>query len=282
MQTVAIFGVGLIGGSFALALRRAGFTGEILGVSSSTTITEAIRLGVIDRGASMGEAASRADLIYLAQPIRQILQSIGGLAPHLKAGALVTDAGSTKVEIAGRAKLLLPANSFLGGHPMAGKAVRGVSAAEAGLFEGRTYFLCAPDPSVLEHPVAERLVEYVRKFGAHPVIIGAPEHDRLVSLTSHLPQLASTALASTLSRLLDEDSARNGAGPGLFDMTRLAQSSFELWSDILFTNATSIDLALGLYIEELLRIRKVLNKDEIGSTFERGSNFAAFLRKAKC
>jgi prephenate dehydrogenase len=279
MQTVAIFGVGLIGGSFALALRQAGFAGEIIGVSSDSTITEALRLGVIDCGLPLPGAASRADLIYLAQPIRQILQTISDLAPHLKPGTLVTDAGSTKVAIVEQAGRLLPPASFLGGHPMAGKAVRGVSAAEAGLFQGRTYFLCAPEPDVLEHPVAKRLSEYLEKFGARCVLASAQEHDQLVSLTSHLPQLASTALASTLTRLLDGHSGRNGAGPGLIDMTRLAQSSYELWADILSTNASSIDRALSLYIAELQQIRKVLNKDELGSTFERASNFAAFLRK---
>ena len=137
MQTVAIFGVGLIGGSFALALRRAGFKGEILGVSSGSTISEALRLGVIDRGVPLEEAALASDLVYLAQPIRQIIETLSLLSGRLKPGALVTDAGSTKVEIVKQGKRLLGPGQFLGGHPMAGKEVRGVAAAEAGLFQGR-------------------------------------------------------------------------------------------------------------------------------------------------
>ena len=279
MRTVAIFGVGLIGGSFALALRRAGFTGEILGVSSSSTVTKAIELGVIDRGVSLEEAAQLADLLYLAQPIREILKTIQALAGQIRPGVLVTDAGSTKRDIAAQAARYLDNTAFIGGHPMAGKEVRGVEAAEAALFENRTYFLCVRDQTVLNHPIAKELVEYVERFGARPVLLGPEEHDALVGLTSHLPQLASTALATSLSRQLDPHSARNGAGPGLLDMTRLARSSYELWADILLTNVTAIDSALGLYIKELEEIRAALARNELGSVFERASDFASFIRK---
>jgi prephenate dehydrogenase len=281
MKTVAIYGVGLIGGSFALALRRSGYTGQILGVSSGSTITEALRLGVIDRGVAADEAAYLADLIYLAQPIREILKTIEWLSGRLKPGALVTDVGSTKVEIMDLATRVLGPSTFLGGHPMAGKELRGVGAAEAGLFEGRTYFLCVRDQAVLDHPVAEQLVDYVEHFGARPVLLEPAEHDRLVSLTSHLPQMASTALASCLSKVLEPNSARNGAGPGLGDMTRLAQSSYDLWADILFTNANSIDQALALYIGELQEIRAALGRSDVGATFERASNFSGLVRKPR-
>jgi prephenate dehydrogenase len=281
MKTVAIYGVGLIGGSFALALRRSGYTGQILGVSSSGTIAEAVRLGVVDRGAEADEAAYLADLIYLAQPIREILKTIEWLSGRLKPGALVTDVGSTKVEIMDVATRVLGASSFLGGHPMAGKELRGVGAAEAGLFEGRTYFLCVRDQAVLDHPVAEQLVDHLENFGARPVLLEPAEHDRLVSLTSHLPQMASTALASCLSKVLEPNSARNGAGPGLGDMTRLAQSSYELWADILFTNVNSIDRALALYIAELQEIRAALGHTDVGATFERAANFSGLVRKPR-
>lgn len=281
MQTVAIFGVGLMGGSFALALRRAGFQGEILGISSGSTVSEAVRLGVIDRGVSWEEAAATADLVYLAQPIRQIIETISLLSGRLKPGALVTDAGSTKVEIVAQGTRLLGPDRFLGGHPMAGKELRGVGAAEAGLFQGRTYFFCAPDQAIVDHPFAKELIDYVGKFGASPVQLTAEEHDRLVSLTSHLPQLASTSLASVLSKLLDPQLARSGAGPGLVDMTRLAQGSYDLWADILSTNTASIDRALGLYIDELQSVRESLNRQTIGTTFDQAAQFAAFVRKLR-
>ena len=281
MQKVAIFGVGLMGGSFALALRRAGFQGEILGVSSSSTVSEAIHLGVIDRGVPLEEAAAIADLVYLAQPICQIIETIKLLAGRLKPGAIVTDAGSTKVEIVEQGTRLLGPDRFLGGHPMAGKELRGVRAAEAGLFHGRTYFFCAPNQSIFEHPFAKELIAYVEKFGASPVMLAAEEHDRLVSLTSHLPQLASTSLACVLSKSLSSQLARSGAGPGLVDMTRLAKSSYDLWADILSTNAVCIDRALSLYIEELQSIRESLNRQSIGTTFDQGAQFAAFVRKPR-
>ncbi len=277
MKSVAIFGVGLIGGSFALALRRAGFQGEILGVSSSSTVTQAIRLGVINRGVDAEEGAD-ADLVYLAQPISQILKTIGWLANRLRPDTLVTDAGSTKVKIVEQAARTIGAVSFLGGHPMAGKELRGVGAAEASLFEGRTYFFCPGDPSSLQHPIACELLDYVGKFGANPVMLDAAQHDRLVSLTSHLSQLASTGLAACLAKSLDQVAARNGAGPGLLDMTRLSQSSFELWADIFATNVTEIDSALGLYISELQEIRASLANSKLADTFERASNFGRIIR----
>ena len=279
MDKVAIVGVGLIGGSFALALRQAGFSGEIIGVSSSSTIEAARSLRVIDRAASLSEAAAECDLLYLAQPIRQILSTLAALKGNLKPGALVTDVGSTKSAIVAQAIEALGNGSFLGAHPMAGKELRGVAAAEAGLFQGRTYFLCAPAPEVLDHPVAEEFVEYIEKFGARPVLIGAEDHDRLVGMTSHLPQLASTALAAMLSRLLDPRNARNGAGPGLTDMTRLAQSSHDLWADILSTNGPAIDRALSLYIKELQEVRQRLAQQDLQVRFEEAATFAAIIRK---
>lgn len=278
MKSVAIFGVGLIGGSFALALRRAGYTGEILGISSSGTVTEALRLGVIDRGVDPAEGAT-ADLVYLSQPIGQILTTIEWLAKRIGPETLVTDVGSTKVEIVALAARTIGAASFLGGHPMAGKELRGVGAAEASLFEGRTYFFCPGDQAALEHPVARRLLEFVGKVGANPVLLEPAQHDRLVSLTSHLCQLASTGLAACLAKNLDSSAARYGAGPGLMDMTRLSQSSYELWSDILVTNVNEIDLALGSYIKELQEIRANLADSKLANTFERAANFGEMIRK---
>ncbi len=279
MERVAIFGVGLIGGSFALALRQAGFAGEIVGVSSIGTINEAVRLGVIDRGVSLEEAAAQSDLLYLAQPIGQIIATIGALAGKVKPGALVTDAGSTKSSILDEAGLRMPGQPFLGGHPMAGKEVRGVQSADAAIFPGRTYFLSVRDQAVLDHPVAEDLVEFIEKFGCRPVLLSPEDHDRLVAFTSHLPQMASTALAATLARLLDPETARKGAGPGLIDMTRLAQSSYDLWQEIVLTNVSAIDRALSLYIRELQDVRESLQRRDLSDTFEKAGRFSSIVRK---
>src|SRR5437868_6705522 len=140
-HTVAIVGVGLIGGSFGLALRKFGFRGEILGVTSERTIAEAVERGAIDRGLSLGEAAGQADLIYLAQPIGRIMDTLRRLDPLVKEGALITDAGSTKSAIVSLARQVIHRCLFLGGHPMAGKEKRGVAEADPDIFQGRTWVL---------------------------------------------------------------------------------------------------------------------------------------------
>src|SRR3954453_14317993 len=138
MQCVAIAGVGLIGGSFGLALRRGGFTGSIIGVSSPRTIEAACERGAIDRGVTLEEAAESADLLLLAQPISVILETIDRLAPIARPECLITDAGSTKAEIVSRAASL---PNFIGAHPMAGKETSGIESADASLFIGRPWIL---------------------------------------------------------------------------------------------------------------------------------------------
>src|SRR5450755_4043809 len=134
MDTVAIIGVGLIGGSFGLALKQAGFRGTILGVSSEATIRAAIERGAIDRGATLEQAARAADLLYLAQPIGRILDTLHHLDPLVRPEALITDAGSTKHAIVTAAQKLVHRCQFLGGHPLAGKEKRGAAEADADLF----------------------------------------------------------------------------------------------------------------------------------------------------
>lgn len=251
MQRVAICGVGLIGGSFALALRRAGFTGSMVGVSSERTIAEAVELGVIERGVALEEAAQTADLIYLAQPILKIIEVLPELGRMLGPQATVTDAGSTKTEIVAAMRQSLPAGQFVGGHPMAGKESRGVRAADGGLFRGRTYVLTD------EH----WLRGWLEKFGARVVVLGAEEHDRAVAYTSHLAQLAATALAGTVTQAVTGE-AIHVSGPGLLDMTRLAQSPYDVWRDILVTNRAQVDGALQAMIERLETMRACLGENE--------------------
>src|SRR5882672_11080754 len=136
MRTVAIVGVGLIGGSFGLALRKAGFDGQILGVSSEAAIAAAVEHGAVDRGLPLADAVREAGLIYLAQPIGRIIDTLRRIDPLAKEGALITDAGSTKSAIVSLARSVIHRCQFLGGHPMAGKEKRGVSEAEADLFRG--------------------------------------------------------------------------------------------------------------------------------------------------
>jgi prephenate dehydrogenase len=268
MDTVAIVGVGLIGGSFGLALRKAGFQGSILGVSSARSIGQALARGAVDRGVSIEEAGASADLIFLAQPISGIVETIGKLNSLVRTEALVTDAGSTKQVIVAEAARCLTRCAFLGGHPMAGKEQRGAVAAASDLFQGRPWILTAD----LDHPVAREFREWIGLIGAREIVLDPAAHDRLVAWGSHLPQLASTALASVL-----EDRAPDSAGiagPGLFDMTRLAMSSYDLWSDILRTNAPAVTIALDAYVAKLQALR-----EDFESEFAKGAKFADSLRR---
>ena len=277
LNTVAIFGVGLIGGSFALALRQAGFRGTILGVSSAATLERAIQLGVVDQAASAEDASQQADLIFLAQPIFRILEIISVLDSLVSPYALVTDAGSTKVQIVQAAAGSITRCQFLGGHPMAGKESRGVESAEASLFVGRPWVFTPTSPADLDTGAARSLIDWVRRLGAVPLFASPQVHDRTVAYTSHLPQLLSTMLAGLLPKQGPETS--QFFGPGLIDMTRLAMSSFDLWADILATNVTEIDSALSAYIAALAELRSNLRSGDIATQFDEATAFAAHLRR---
>jgi len=277
MNEVAIVGVGLIGGSFALALRSAGFIGRITGVSSPGAIADALNRRIIDCALPLDEAARTADLIYLAQPIGRILHTLQHLDQHCRPGTLVTDAGSTKQAIVTAARRFIARAQFIGGHPLAGKELRGAAAADMDLFRGRPYVLTPADPTDLETPLASEFLEYLRRMGSRPVVLGAAEHDRLVAASSHVPQLASTALAATLAELYPE--AARVAGPGLRDSTRLALSSYELWRDIVSTNTVAIEEALSAYIQKLEFLRENLRTRQLQDEFARGARFAQALRE---
>jgi len=279
MNTVAIIGTGLIGGSFGLALRASGFAGRILGVSSPAAIRSALDCGAIDAGVPLADAAQQADLVFLAQPIGRILDTIRHLDPLVRPDALVTDAGSTKCEIIDTAREHLRRCQFLGGHPMAGKERRGAGEAEADLFRDRTWVLAPDDPAELETAAARDFTAWLDRFGARIAVLDADEHDRVVSLTSHLPQLASTALAATVADNLTAETDLAVAGPGLADTTRLALSSFDLWRDILATNAPHIERALAAYIQKLEHVRENLRTRQLQEEFARGAGLAARIRR---
>jgi len=276
VKTVAIFGVGLIGGSFALAIRRTGFRGAILGVGSQKTLARARELGAIDQASTAKEAAAEADLIFLAQPVQAILTILPELASVVRPSALVTDAGSTKAAISEAGKKAFSAGNFLGGHPLAGKERRGIDAADANLFVGRTWVLTPDFPEVMERPVVKAYLDVLLAIGALPVSLPAMEHDRILALTSHLPQLASTALSAALSSELPAATVEGRPlfGPALLDSTRLALSPFSVWGDILATNREHIRAALQSYILKLQQFANDLN-DEPGPDLEHEFQVAA-------
>ena len=279
MESVAIVGVGLIGGSFGLALRGAGFKGRISGVSSERSIAAALARGAIDCGVPLEAAVSEADLVYLAQPISGILDVLPRLAPHVRPDALVTDAGSTKRAIMERARAALPGVLFIGGHPMAGKESRGAENGDAALFAGRPYLLCAGSEEDRRDSRTVELEAWIRKTGAVPRWLSGDEHDRLVAASSHSAQILSTVLAGVLARRADSGAVAAAAGPGLIDMTRLALSTYDVWRDILATNSDEIESVLRELQAELARVSGSLNSEEMRATFESGAGFAARVRK---
>lgn len=270
MERVAIVGVGLIGASFGLALRKAGFQGSIVGVSSPRSVAAGVACGAIDSGAPLEEVAPVSDLIFLSQPIHGIVETLKILGPLVRPGTLVTDAGSTKAVIGATAAQYLTNALFVGGHPMAGKEQRGAEAASATLFSERPWVLTSRG----DQPVEVEFRRWIEKIGARLVIIDAATHDRLVAWSSHLPQLASTALGAALHD--HQPAAATVAGPGLTDMTRLAMSSYELWRDILDTNQKEVGAALDAYIATLQTLR-----DNFETAFAHGAEFAETFRRKK-
>ncbi len=276
MNTVAIIGVGLIGGSFGLALRKSGFTGDLIGVSSQPAIEAGLKAGAITRSASLAEAAAAADLIYLAQPVDRILVTLEQLESIARPGTVVTDAGSTKQAIVQKAAACLSAVHFIGGHPLTGKEQRGVAAAQFDLFRDRSYILT---PHLPETPSSIHLRSWLQRIGARIVEMKPAEHDSTVALTSHLPQILATALAVTLARQQDER-VFQVFGPGLVDMTRLAMSAPDLWNPILSTNKPAVLAALAAYSEVLKNLQLALESDSLMELFEIGSGWAKELRQS--
>jgi prephenate dehydrogenase len=256
MQRVTIVGTGLIGGSLALALKRA-FSGlHVAGVDKPEVLERARRLNIID-----GIEPGPSDLIVLAAPVSSIFKLLDQFATE---STLVTDVGSTKAAICSKAERIgVP---FVGGHPMAGLEHSGPDAANADLFKNAPYFLC----SIKSTPegAIERMCELAEAIGAIPQVISPENHDRLVAQISHLPQIISTALADQT----DEHSAL--AGPGLRSMTRLASSPFHVWRDI-FKTSGFLPHELQTFIERLQRILDSLEAgkfDELETLFKtRGS-----------
>lgn len=272
IRTVAIAGVGLIGGSFALALRAAGYTGRIAGISSPKTIADSIERGVIDCGMSLEQAAVEADLLLLATPVRQILSTLPTLATA-QSSLLITDAGSTKLRICEAGASIGPVQ-FLGGHPMAGKAVRGVVAAEATLFEGRPWILTPQRPEDVERGHAPEFRRWLERIGARVVILRPEEHDHVIAAASHLPQMLSTVLAATLRHHPQAEQVAALSGPGLASMTRLALSSYEIWRDILATNPEPIRAALQDVVSSLDQLLQSFDEPAFERAFSEGSDFA--------
>jgi prephenate dehydrogenase len=283
IKRVTILGTGLIGGSFARALRKYTRDIAVVGWDRPEIVLEARKSGAIEEGffESLEPAIRRADLIYIALPVGNTLDILPEVAHHAPAHTLVTDAGSTKMRIAQAASELFVEEVgpiFLGGHPMAGRELSGFAHADANLFQDATYALIGEADDAHDPRIAA-FVKILEKIGARPLWLGAQQHDYAVGLASHLPQLAAVALASFLYDRLDE----NGlpitlAGPGLRDTLRLAGSSYSTWRDIVLTNREVLSAALDLFARRLDDLRERLGSRELEADFDAANELYKLLR----
>ena len=273
-QNILIIGVGLIGGSLGLALKRKGYAGNIIGVSRPSTLDCAIEKNVIDEGFTREDietAIPKADLIFICTPILKVMELLPIIGKHAKPGTLVTDVGSTKRKIVEVASLHLPAHcDFIGGHPMAGSEFRGVNAADPFLFENATWVL-TPSQSIREK-VRSTLGELLELIGAKVILLSPRLHDEIAAAVSHLPQMASVALMNLVAGKQNESPhfLKMAAG-GFRDMTRIASSPFTIWEDILETNSDMITLYIDQYINELQNIKSILTQEQLGEYFNTAS-----------
>ncbi|MFP5263238.1 MAG: prephenate dehydrogenase [Blastocatellia bacterium] len=273
---ILVVGVGLIGGSFALAARRANLAGRITGWDNEANLESARARGVIDdidQGLATG-AATGADLVYLAAPVGAIIDFLRASGGLLKPGAIVTDAGSTKREICCAARESLPPEAiFVGGHPMAGSQKAGVEFASADLFGGAAYAIIheAEDDAgpfgAARREALGRIIELVEAMRARPVVLTAGQHDEMVARVSHAPQLLATALALASARPGGER-ALALAGSGFSDMTRLAGSRWSVWEDICRTNSDQIAASLGEVAAQVSRLQAAVSGGDFATVRE--------------
>jgi prephenate dehydrogenase len=260
-ERVTIAGVGLIGGSLALAAREAGLVGAVTGLGrSAANLRTAQHRGIIDRYTHDPlDAVHDADLLLLAVPVRTMAAVARACAPALRAGTVVSDVGSVKESVNRDVAAVLPAGvSFVGAHPIAGTEESGAAAARADLFRGSR---CIITPGPSSDPVAiAKLRTLWEGVGMRVSEMAAARHDELLAWVSHLPHAVAF---SAVNALLDVDGAAEFAGPSCRDLTRVAASSVEMWRDIFVANADQIDVAIARFIGVLEELRAaVAQRDE--------------------
>jgi prephenate dehydrogenase len=282
IERIAILGTGLLGTSAGLALRKAGFRGTISGWNRSPEQAELAReMGALDSVAGDALAmAKESQVVLLATPVFAILDWMEQLAAVLGPEHLVTDVGSTKLQITAAADRLFnrpERAAFLPGHPMAGKERGGAALGDADLFRGAVW-LFTNDPGWKRSPLAEELVRdwrgWVAQMGAKIIDLPSARHDELVAWVSHLPQLVATSLSALLEDEVGEaPELKDVGGRGLREMTRLGASPFSMWRDIAHTNTEAIAAALLALEQRLAHLRENLRTPELRAEFDKANRF---------
>ena len=242
-KKITIIGVGLIGGSLGLALKKKKPKFKITGIDKLEIIEKAIARGAIDEGTiNLENGIKEADLIIIATPVKTIIDLLPRINPFIKKGCIVTDTGSTKGQIVETAdKVLSKDVFFIGGHPMAGSEKYGIEEVDSHLFQDKTYILT---PSKKSNLIAlEKIFLLVNTIGAKRLVLDPLEHDRVAGAISHLPQILAVSLTNMISMLAQEENNNNyfkAIGGGFRDMTRIALSPCKIWEDICDTNQENI------------------------------------------
>jgi len=278
---VVVFGVGLIGGSFALGLKAAGQVGEVVGFGRSVaTLTQALDLGIIDRvGANPGQEVSDADLVLIASPVGQMPEIMARIAPYIGPETVVTDGGSTKTDVvaAVREHFGDKAGQFVPAHPIAGAENSGAAAARAELYREKKVVLTPlPENSVLNVAKVRSAWEWC---GAQIFELTAEEHDRVFAAVSHLPHLLSFALVHDLAVRENSDLFFSFAASGFRDFTRIAASHPEMWRDICLANRVALLDELDRYRAQLDELRGALASGD-GAVLEKAFEVARTARRA--
>jgi prephenate dehydrogenase len=278
IRQITIIGAGLIGGSFALAARKYGFRGRIVACDRAAVLEQAQRMGAVDAVfEAPEEAVHGSDVVLLATPVGAIIDMVERLGPILPDTTLLTDVGSTKLDLLFRASEIFGDHAgqrFLAGHPMAGKEHSGIEHAEPDLFQ-KAIWLVTPLPGQnLEEGPCGEFLSLVRCMGARVISMDPQRHDRLCAWVSHLPQMLSTAFAATLMDELGHDPDIEAiGGRALREMTRIAQSPYSMWRDIAFTNTANIEEALLRLEQRIAHIRENLRTRELEAEFQRARQF---------
>jgi prephenate dehydrogenase len=276
-EKIGIVGLGLIGGSIALAARQLWPAALVIAVDNKDVLETAMRLHAIDVAADDLIVLAEADLVVLAAPARQNIALLEELDEHVRVPAVVTDTSSTKREIVAAARRLPPRFTFVGGHPLGGAAKGGLEHARPELFQGRPWLITpAGDAS---GAAVEKLFAFVEAMGAVPRILSVEAHDRLLAFLSHLPQLTASALMQVVGDAVGDDGL-SLAGRGLADTTRLASSPADIWRDIAATNADEIGVALDALIALLTDLRRDLHTgDRLVEVFDAANRWRDRLKK---
>ena len=268
MRRIAIMGLGLMGGSLGLALKRRGGQTSIAGYARRAEVrSAALEGGVVDEVFSDPAAAVvEAELVVFCVPVLTIPGLVEACRTQLRPGAIVTDVASTKSELVQMVETVLERSdaAFVGSHPMAGSDETGLQAADKELYDGATVIVTVRDAAQAKCGAVAGVAEFWRSVGGNVVLLSPEEHDRVIARTSHLPHIVAAALVNTVLREELDETARL-CGSGFMDTTRIAAGSELMWHDIIKTNSATITRELELFEDGISRVRSMIEDGDFDS-----------------